>query len=214
MRSIKSVGGLTRGRGLTESTISKWVHCGPACVTIIDSIEKFCGVLVPSNDEHIDLRESRQKRDHLDTDKILDWLRLHSPFCRTSSCLVNIATGRIANEKVNCDRALDIGIESMKKMQGIPFSKISLRRKDAVISLAAAVKGMVVRDKIENVNLDQLFHRMLLIKESDEELEEFLTYELREPPPALFDEFSMRQGTKSTLMPIFPASGVEQGMLR
>ena len=59
---------------------------------------------------------------------------------------------------------------------------------------------MRIRGEIIHVNPMQLFHRMLCTVRSDEELAEYLTFELAARPPALFDDFSLRKGTKSTLL--------------
>ena len=87
---------------------------------------------------------------------------------------------------------------------GIPFSEIKLHRTDGVVNLATAAKGITVRDKVVTVDPNLLFHRMLRVKQSDEDLAGYLTYELREPPPALFDDVSLRAGTKSSLMTQLP----------
>ena len=44
MRSLKTSGGLTRGRGISPSTIAKWVNSMPAASRVIDAMETFGGV--------------------------------------------------------------------------------------------------------------------------------------------------------------------------
>ena len=79
-RSLKTSGGLTRGRGISPSTIAKWVHSMPAASRVIDAMETFGGVACVTSEQHVDLRESNQKRDHADTPPFLTWLNLHHPF--------------------------------------------------------------------------------------------------------------------------------------
>ena len=64
MRSLKTSAGLTRGRGILPSTIAKWVHSMPAASRVIDAMETFGGVACVTSEQHVDLRESDQKRDH------------------------------------------------------------------------------------------------------------------------------------------------------
>ncbi|GBM64302.1 hypothetical protein AVEN_189108-1 [Araneus ventricosus] len=45
MRSMKSSGGLTRGRGVSDSVLAKWVGGSPAAIAICSSIEEFAGTV-------------------------------------------------------------------------------------------------------------------------------------------------------------------------
>lgn len=51
---MKTKGGLTHGQGLSESTVSKWVHCTPACTAIIEALENFTGISAYTSDEHVE----------------------------------------------------------------------------------------------------------------------------------------------------------------
>ena len=44
MRQLKTSREITRGRGLTDSTLAKWVFALPHCVPICDELEQFTGV--------------------------------------------------------------------------------------------------------------------------------------------------------------------------
>ena len=41
MKSLKSAGGMTHGRGITESTISQWVLSAPYCSKVIKHVKEF-----------------------------------------------------------------------------------------------------------------------------------------------------------------------------
>lgn len=41
MRTLKTSGGMTHGRGITDSTLTKWVHALPRCAPICDALEQF-----------------------------------------------------------------------------------------------------------------------------------------------------------------------------
>ena len=60
MRTMKVSGGLTQGRGITESTLTQWVATAPACMAINEAINSFAGLSVGTTDQHVDLRDSRK----------------------------------------------------------------------------------------------------------------------------------------------------------
>ena len=55
MRMFKSSGGMTRGRGITESTITKWIHTFPHCIPLCEAIEQFANIHTTSSEQHKDL---------------------------------------------------------------------------------------------------------------------------------------------------------------
>ena len=52
MRMLKTSGGMTHGRGITDSTLTKWVHALPYCVPVCDALEKFTGVHSTTSEQH------------------------------------------------------------------------------------------------------------------------------------------------------------------
>ena len=200
IRSLKTSGGLTRGRGISPSTIAKWVHSMPS--RVIDAMETFSGVACVTSEHHVHLRESSQRRDSADTATFVTWLNLHNPFQRASPLLASLASGVVANAAVNCDAALFVGEAYMKAMEGKLFSEIHLQRKNNVRSLASVTKAVKVRGEDACINPNQLFHRIVCIVRSEEELAGYLTYELAACPPALFDDCSLRKGNKSSIVTV------------
>ena len=88
----------------------------------------------------------------------------------------------MASAAVNCDDALSVGEASMKAMEGKVFSEIHLQRRNNVRSLASVTKAVKVRGEDVCINPYQLFHRIVCIVRSEEELAEYLTYELAACP--------------------------------
>ena len=65
MRMLKTSGGMTHGRGITDSTLTKWVHALPRCLPICNALEQFTGVHSVTSEQHMkDLRPSTQSRDN------------------------------------------------------------------------------------------------------------------------------------------------------
>ena len=93
MRSIKTSGGLTRGRGITPSVLAKWVGSIPATSRMIRAVEYFSGVITVTSEQHSDFHESRQKRDHADLTTFKNWL-----FNCSTPSLTSIVSGIVANE--------------------------------------------------------------------------------------------------------------------
>ena len=202
MRSLKTSGGLTRGRGISPSTIAKWVHSMPAASRVMNAIETFGGVACVTPEQHVDLRESSKRRDQADTATFLTWLNLHNPFQRASPLLASLASGIVANAAVNCDDALLVGEASMKAMEGKLFSEIHLQRNNNVRSLASVTNAVKVRGEAVCINPNQLFHRTVCIVRSEEVLAGYLKYELAACHPAPFDDCSLRKGNKSSIVTV------------
>ncbi|GBO13778.1 hypothetical protein AVEN_34892-1 [Araneus ventricosus] len=134
MRSMKSSGGLTGGRGVSDSVLAIWVGGSPTAVTICSSIEEFAGKVFSSGEQHIDFRVSRRKSDEQDTFKIYEWFVNHPPFPELPS-LMSLSTGVIGNSKTNSYQALEIGTRMMKSFIGSNFGDIKQSKKNVVLPL-------------------------------------------------------------------------------
>ncbi|XP_028418322.1 uncharacterized protein LOC114543611 [Dendronephthya gigantea] len=198
MRAMKTSGGLTRGRGMTESVVSRWVLGMPGCSEITQHFEAFCDVTFTTSEQHVELRMSRQLRDQKDVDTLLQWLMVHSPMMSTKE-LMSIATGVVADNTINCDAAVKVGTEAMQKILGKTFGDIQLHRKDKVLPLSCVNNSVKVREEVIPVNTMQLFNRIVCVIKTDEDFASCLEYELAPRPLSLFDEISMRKTQKSVM---------------
>ena len=70
MRSIKSRGGLTRGRGVTESVRMQWIYSMHKCAGIHDAMTTITNFKHTTSEQHIELGTSRSKRDFKDLNNI------------------------------------------------------------------------------------------------------------------------------------------------
>ena len=104
MRSMKTTGGLTRGRGMSETQRLVWLMSMPACADINNSMQNLTGTNFLTSEQHKDTTKVRQERDQQDTNTIIRYLSKRSPFDSESS-LRNIATGVVADDCVNCDKS-------------------------------------------------------------------------------------------------------------
>ena len=74
MRAMKPSRGLTRGRDMTESVMSRWVLGVSGYSEITQRVETFT-----TGEQHVELRMSRKLRDNREVDTLLQWLSVHSP---------------------------------------------------------------------------------------------------------------------------------------
>ena len=69
MRSLKTTGGLTHGRGITEHTLNSGAATASASaplqsvIAINDALEMYFGIKSKSTEQHVEMRQSRQIRD-------------------------------------------------------------------------------------------------------------------------------------------------------
>ncbi|CAG2196688.1 unnamed protein product [Mytilus edulis] len=105
MRSVKTAGGLTRGRGMTESQRSLWLMSMPACAEINQAMQDLSGVGYFSSEQHKDETHARQKKDTNDIQTLLTFLKSRNPFIdsEVDRSLRNIETGVVADKTVNDD---------------------------------------------------------------------------------------------------------------
>ena len=133
---------------------------------------------------------------------MLDWFHQHPPFLDNSE-LISLSKGIVGDEKVNCHRSREIGNHIMSVIVGKDFKSVKLKRNDRVLPLSSMNHGILIDNLQIPINPTKLFQRIGIAKQCDEELEEFLSYELCPYPLALFDDNGMRKGTKSSLYKIF-----------
>ena len=80
MRSIKSRGGLTKGRGVTEAVHLQWIYSMHKCAGIHDAMTTVTDLKHKTSEQHVELGISRSKRDFEDLSKIQEWFNEHEPF--------------------------------------------------------------------------------------------------------------------------------------
>jgi hypothetical protein len=191
MRSVKSSGGLTRGRGMTELQRLVWLLSMPACADVCNAMQELSGVNCDSSEQHKDSTQSRIKRDMDDTYKILKILSELNPFGPDPS-LRGLVSGLSAHESVNVDDAKDIGESIINSMCGQCVSSISFQRKRQAITLASKT-SLKIDDECVQIDPQLLFQRLSLIATNGSKgnPSSYFEYELCTHPPALFDNSSL-----------------------
>lgn len=133
MTSLKSQSGLTRGRGLSELVRHTWVHSMHEGARLHLALKSSVN-LVSGDAAYTDCGRVRMKRDQADCQKVIDWLRQHSPFNVRDGRLTALQSGVTANESdsVTCDTAVEVGMKIQAAFDDIPFLDASIKRKSCV----------------------------------------------------------------------------------
>lgn len=82
MRMMHSCGGLTRGRGISDSVLALWTLGMISLHNVCNAIEEYCDVSLDTSEQHVDARTSRITRDDQDLKKMLNWLSQYPPFLK------------------------------------------------------------------------------------------------------------------------------------
>ncbi|CAG2218584.1 Kinesin heavy chain,Kinesin-like protein KIN-14Q,Kinesin-like protein KIF18B,Kinesin-like protein KIF3B,Kinesin-like protein KIN-12D,Kinesin-like protein KIN-7I,Chromosome-associated kinesin KIF4,Kinesin-like protein KIN-12B,Kinesin-like protein KIN-12E,Kinesin-like protein 5,Kinesin-II 85 kDa subunit,Kinesin-II 95 kDa subunit,Kinesin-like protein KIF15-A,Kinesin-related protein 3,Kinesin-like protein unc-104,Kinesin-like protein KIF18A,Kinesin-like protein KIN-14P,Kinesin-1 heavy chain,Kinesin-like protei len=200
MRSIKTTGGLTRGRGMSESQRALWILSMPDCAEVNNAMMSFTGTKFYSSDQHKEDGVSRKKRDTKDTMIFASFLEERNPFIEEEG-MRNIETGVSATSDVNADRAKDIGLGILKSMEGKCVSDFTFKRKHQAITLQDKPICVNVEPEIATIDPQLLFQRFIVAADSIyEDKSEIFSYELSSQPSSMFDSSGfMRAASKSTL---------------
>lgn len=203
MRAISSCGGLSRGRGISDGTLARWIAGMPTAVDVCHQIEQFCEVSFSTSDQHVDTTNSRIRRDDSDLQKFSEWFQCHDPFPEIKS-LMSISTGVIADESINCHKAFEKGTASMKTIEGKNFKELQLSRKNRVVPLRAMKATAKINGESAPISLDTIFRRIPFHMKSQLQLESYFGFELAPYPLPLFDDDGMmRKSRKSELYKLF-----------
>ena len=202
MRSLKSSGGLTHGRGMDESVRTTWVKTMHKFATVNSAMSQLTNLENASEyDDHVDLGRSRRRRDFDDVTKLLQWFEDRNPFSLRDKRLHSLASGRAAadSDEITCDSAESVGLKIMKKMDGLPFKEVVLKKADRAKTLAQVNSKSVVGDQKLAIDGNILFSRLIIIMQRSSNMEPYFQYELTAEPCALFKNSVMRKADKAVL---------------
>jgi hypothetical protein len=202
MRGLKSRGGLTHGRGLTESVRHQWIHTLHRCAAVHEAMTSLTGLNTKNSEQHVDLGISRKKRDIADVTKIFYWLDIHDPFDTSSKELRSISTGLQAQEQdgINCDDAEEIGYQIQLKLDMKLYCDSKIKRSEQIKPLAALSNKVKVGKKTDAYfDPTMLFTRLVAMAQREDDVSKYFAFELTLMPTSLFKDNLMRKPSKSQL---------------
>ena len=130
MRSLKSAGGLTRGRGMGEAQMTRWLLAMPACPDTKSVMQELTYTIFVTSEQHKDASNARQARDNKDSVALLGFLQDRNPFSPDPS-LRNIVTGIVAEDIVNAADANTVGdaiVDTMEGMDALTYCSREIAR--------------------------------------------------------------------------------------
>ena len=187
MRSLKRSGELTRGRGMTEAQRLAWVMSMPACAEVNGAMQNPTDIVNNTSEQHKEATKARQERGHKDTHEIVTFLSLRNRF-RAHPSLRSITTGIVAEDKVNADKAKEVGEKILSSLTGKNVYDHSFRRKDQVVTMASKAAVKFHDGKIQ-VDPQLLFQRLSIIATGGrfDNPKSLFKHEMCSYPHALFD---------------------------
>jgi hypothetical protein len=185
MHSIKGRGGLTRGRGLTETVRSLWVNTAHHMADVDMAMSSLLG-LNADDGEHVEVGGTRVRRDYRDMQVMLNWLKDNDPFDVSNNKLRSLFTGVTAGESdcVNCDTADEIGLVIHEKMDNKVFYDVKLTKVDQVRTLNYLNDKTVSKKALVTGEANNLFHRLLILAEHSQDVASYFSHEMTTVPTA------------------------------
>ncbi len=200
MKSVKTTGGLTRGKGMSEAQRLVWLTSRPSCLEINNTMQKFSSVSYSTSDQHKEATSARIERYLKDIMILLSFLRDRNSF-NDDPTLRNIITGVTAENKINAENAKRIGTTTINSMVRKCVIEHSFKKKDQIITMASN-NAIKVNQEIILIDPQVLFQRLITVGMTSEQLPEIFQYELSSYPPALFDRKDvMKTANKPGQMP-------------
>ncbi|KMQ90383.1 hypothetical protein RF55_9871 [Lasius niger] len=200
MRNMNSIGGITHGRrGFADNVLKKWIFGLSAAYHVCESIEKFCRIEIKSSNQHVELRDTRVKKDEDDCKKFILWFKLHFPFI-TSKNLISLSSGLIADDNIDCYKAKEIGKKSLEECikDGGTFGSLKLKRQNMAKSISSSINSVKIQDNVIQVDTMHLLQRIICTVHSTTDLQMCFEFELASVPLSLFDEKGLMRKTKKS----------------
>ena len=203
MRSIKSNGGLTRGRGFNEDARHLWVKSIRYTSSIHEAMTTLSNVKVTSSEQHVDFGKKRRTKDFSDCEKFYSWFECRNPFTIQESDLYSLSTGLVSiigKDEVNAEDSESIGQSIQQLLDNMPFTEAKFKRKMQLKPLDSLTKVIKIPgEKALHFDPTTLFIKLAAVAQREEIVEEYFDFELTSYPLSLFKNGMMRKSDKATL---------------
>ena len=162
MRSLKATGGLTQGRGMSETQRLVWLLSMPITAEVNNAMQQLTEVDYIASEQHKDMSDSRIKRDMKDTKTILEFMGARDPFSEDST-LRSIVTGVTADNRVNVDKAKEVGQNILKTMTHKNTEEYTFKKDKQAITMDTYMISEVIHKQIQ-VDPQLLFQRLITVR--------------------------------------------------
>ena len=185
MRSLKSSGGLTHGRGLNETQRLVWILSSSVTSEVNLAMQELTSINYHASEQHVDISIARFEKDVTDTYKLIEFLTQRNPFTDNPD-LCSLVTGLTADEAINAECAKEVGSRVLQNMIGKNVVQHSFKKKEQVVPLSS-INAVKLKNDIINIDPQLLFQRLVTAGIRNDNLCEVFQYELCSYPPALFE---------------------------
>ena len=171
MRSVKSTGGLTRGRGMQEGTRHLWALSLNHLASINNAMKLLAGSYVKRSEQHIDFGPSRLTQNHTDWKRFKDWLTARNPFTFEDSNLHSLSIGFISiagEDGINCDNSERIGANIRAGMDGKSFTVVRFKRNNQAKPLDWYQNTVIIDEVKVYINSAALFMKLAAVAKREE----------------------------------------------
>ena len=138
-------------------------------------------------------------RDNKDLTLIKEWFDLHNPFGEDGQHLKSLSTGLIADDRVNCDEAENVGRNIQNQLDNRSMEDASIKRKERVQTFEDLLPKTKIGNNTVTINPTILFSRLTALANFQSNVSENFCYELTPEPTSLFKQGMMRKSTKAVL---------------
>ena len=178
IKSVKTTGGLTRGRGMSEiQRFLVWLFSRPGCLEINNTMQKFSSVFYSTSDHCKEATQARMERDLKDIKLLLAFLTERNPFS-DDPALRNIVTGvTAAADTVNAENPKAVGTAIVNEMVGKNVIEHSFKKKNQIVNMASN-NAIKVSNELVSIDPQVLFQRLVTAGMSNEQLPKVFQYEL------------------------------------
>ena len=154
MQSIKTVGGLTRGKGMNDLQLAIRLLSMPAVAEVNRAMQEFTEVMYAASDQHKEVSNSRIEKDHSDSVKVAEYFLERFPFGQGRE-LINIDNGEVADSSTNVYESAEVGKRMTKEIVSRSVFDYSFKKKDSVFMVSS--KSMMTVDNERLVSILNCF---------------------------------------------------------
>ena len=164
MRSVKSHGGLSRGRGMNENARTIWIHSMHRLAGVHGVMSALTGQIHQTSDQYVEKRETRIERDQRDKTTLQNWFEDHSSFADTKE-LVSIANGIAASIEsgVNCDNAEEIGANIQQSLDDVNYQMSKIKHSEKVKTMSSLLSAVKIDNEDVAIDPMTLFSRLIVM---------------------------------------------------
>ena len=179
MRSVKSMGGLTRGHGMIQSVRDLWVSSTlHSCCEVRPSMRETTGTACLISEQDVELGSSCCNRDFDDLLKVYSWFQQFDPF-NIKYERVRFLSSRLASktvDQVNCDDAESVERKIQEQIDNAAVTELKVSGSQKVRNFLQLTKAVKISRQVVYIEPAILFIRLFVLVERSEDPVSYFQY--------------------------------------